>query len=55
VLLAALIAGIRKHDSTLMLIPFAPIIAAAVCGIITGWFLLLQFGYKKWRERTHAT
>ena len=55
VLLGALIAGIRKHDSTVMVIPLAPIIAAVVCGTITGWFLLLQFGYKRLRARIHAT
>src|SRR5688500_7652629 len=30
-LLGALIAGIRRHDSTVMVIPFAPIIAVVVC------------------------
>ena len=55
VLLGQLIVAIQKHDSAVLVIPFAPIIAAVVCGAITGWFLLLRLSHRKLGERTHAT
>jgi hypothetical protein len=55
VLLGELIVSIQRHDSAVMAIPFAPIIAAVVCGAITGWFLIFRLGHRKLREHKQAT
>jgi hypothetical protein len=54
-LLAQLMQALMRHDSSVMLIPLMPLIAALFCGLATAWFLLLQFGRRHFVRQENAT
>ena len=54
VLIIKIIIGIQQHDSTVMVIPFIPIIVAVEGGITSGWFLFLRLCHQKLKRGQYA-